>query len=137
MRRYKNTQKMTASTRHMRQKAFQYFILLILCFILFVTSSIAWHKQYKINQYTPTHAQNAPTIPWDSIPWSSSIRNYFEENEIFLFYYTLGTKILDHPLMHMLGAYLAYGITKGGYRWLKGWYVRLFKNSNSLSPLAK
>lgn len=99
---------MTTSTRHIERKATQHFILLVLCGILFVTSSIAWYTQHEINEYQ----RNAP-VTYDFI------RQQYEESEYIRFLYTLGTAIIHHPLMHMLEAYWAYGIARRGYRWVK------------------
>ena len=107
---------MTTSPKHIQQKAIQHFILLILCCLLFVTGSIAWYKHHEVNQYQ----QNAPSIDYDFI------RRQYEKSENFRFYYTLGIAISEHPLLHMLEAYWAYGIARRGYLGLKEFLKRCF-----------
>ena len=107
---------MTKSTKHIQQKATQHFTVVVLCCILFVTSSIAWYKHYEVNQYQ----RNAPTFMFNFM------REGYEESEFIRWLYVVGPAILENPLFHTLEAYWGWGIARRGYLGFKEFVKRVF-----------
>ena len=110
---------MTTSTKHIQKKATQHFTLVVLCGILFITSSIAWYKHYEVNQYQ----RNAPTFIFNFT------REMYEESEYIRWLYAIGPAIRENPLFHMLEAYLGASIACRGVVGFKEFVKRVFSSA--------
>ena len=99
---------MRISNRHIKQKTWEHFTLTILCFILFITSSIAWYKKYQIDYYP--HKANSEF---------KFMRELCEENEEFRLLYMIAITLAVHPLFALIEFWFGFQVAKQGFQALK------------------